>query len=263
MNGPRRLLEQPGPSARLLRAADTHVPSERARRRALVTAGSAAATLAASGSSAAVGGGALFKSALIWLSAGVLGGVVIAGVATSGVPYRAPLERQSTAADVPRAQGPKESTPLPVASSPAIEPMEPAATDPNLAQAPANVQSALGSAARAVPIPNTSPATAGASTPRRFAAASPRSPSLYDELRLIDGARAAAVGRDPRAVLALLDRYEHDYPYGQFVPESLALRIETVARAGDLTQARALAARFRRDYPQHPLVGRVSAALGD
>jgi len=80
---------------------------------------------------------------------------------------------------------------------------------------------------------------------------------------LIDGARAAAVGRDPRAVLALLDRYEHDYPYGQFVPESLALRIETVARAGDLTQARALAARFRRDYPQHPLVGRVSAALGD
>ena len=89
------------------------------------------------------------------------------------------------------------------------------------------------------------------------------SPSLYDQLRLIDDARSAAARRDTAAVFTILDGYDRAYPRGQFVPESLALRIETLARAGDGARARALAARFRHDYPQHPLVARVAAALGD
>jgi hypothetical protein len=265
MNGPRRLLEQPGPSARLLRAADTHVPSERARRRALLAAGSAAATVAASGSATALGGGALLKSALVWLSAGVLGGVVIAVSATSGAPSESTLLSQSalasrSAAAIMRTRGPAAS---PVASSPSIERVEPVPTDSNDLPPPAGMDSALESTGHELPSHAATRAAANAPSLPRVAGNAPSSPNLYDELRLIDGARSAAVDRDPGAVLALLDRYDRAYPHGQFVPEALALRIETLARAGNRSQAQALATRFQRDYPQHPLVGRVGAALGD
>ena len=118
-------------------------------------------------------------------------------------------------------------------------------------------------AAREVPTQDATRTAASAPARLGVADGAAPNPNLYDELRLIDAARAAAAGLDLRAVLAYLDRYDRSYPHGQFVPESLALRIETLARAGDRTQARALAARFRRDYPQHPLVGRVGAAVGD
>jgi hypothetical protein len=105
--------------------------------------------------------------------------------------------------------------------------------------------------------------TASASSVGRFASDERSNPGLYDQLRLIDDARSAAARRDTTAVLAVLDKYDRTYPRGQFVPESLALRIETVARAGDGARARALASQFRHDYPQHPLSARVAAALGD
>lgn len=265
MTGPRRLLDQPGPSARLLRAADAHVPSEQARRAALLAAGSAAATLAASGSAIATGGGALLKSVLVWLGVGALGGATVAVVATNVLPARSPREPASAAAIIASARRgalPPRSAPTPVASAPVSEQAEPVPQARDAARAPANLPSARASEARD---PSTSGAdlALGASSVGRFANDEPASPNLYDQLHLIDEARAAATRHDSSAVLGLLDRYDRAYPRGQFVPESLALRIETLAREGDRARARALAAQFRRDYPQHPLSARVAAALGD
>lgn len=259
MTGPRRLLDQPGPSARLLRAADAHVPSERARRAALLAAGSAAATLAASSSAIAVGGGALLKSALVWLGVGALGGTAVAVVATSVMPARSPRESASAPAIIAsarRAALPPRSAPTPVASAPVSEQAEPVPQARD-ARAPANLPSARASSTSGADL------ALGASSVGRFANDEPAAPNLYDQLHLIDDARGAAARHDASAVLGILDRYDLAYPRGQFVAESLALRIETLARAGDRARARALAAQFRRDYPQHPLSARVAAALGD
>jgi len=64
-------------------------------------------------------------------------------------------------------------------------------------------------------------------------------------------------------VLSTLDRYDQGYPGGHFRPESLALRIEALARLGQREQAAILADRFRRSYPAHPMLGRVRAAVGE
>lgn len=260
MNGPRRLLEQSGPAARLLRAADTHVPGQRARRLALVSAGSAAATIAASGSSAAAGGGVLLKSALVWLSAGALGGAVVT-VAVANVlpsPSRVVPVTASVTAYTPGVRTPLERSAS--ASSSGGERATP--TPPLRDDTPTRIPSQRSATPRDTTEPDRLPA-ASAPSVARSATDERTNPGLYDQLQLIDDARSAAARRDAGAVLALLDQYDRTHPRGQFVPESLALRIETLARTGDRARAQALAARFRRDYPRHPLSTRVTTALGD
>jgi len=224
--------------------------------------GSAAATVAASGSSAAASGGALLKSVLVWLSVGALGGAAVAVVATNAARPQAQLAAGSTSitAVAPRTHLPVEAAPASTVESPAKEQTDPtpAASD----DAPTPVASARVSRPREVAAPD-APLAANANSGSRVANDDRANPNLYDQLRLIDEARSAAARRDTVAVLAILDSYDRSYPRGQFVPESLALRIETVARAGDGARARVLAVQFRRDYPQHPLLARVGAALGD
>jgi hypothetical protein len=88
-------------------------------------------------------------------------------------------------------------------------------------------------------------------------------PGLYEELKWLEAARGAAGRGDYATALSTLDRYDAGYPSGHFRPESMALRIEALSRLGNRDAARALAERFRKSYPAHPLLSRVRAAVGD
>jgi hypothetical protein len=87
-------------------------------------------------------------------------------------------------------------------------------------------------------------------------------PSLFEEQRIIESARAAVARGDARSAFALLDNYEHAYASKQFWPEALALRVEALRASGQLAAARALAADFAQKYPHHPLLQRVRNAVG-
>ena len=264
MNGPRRLIEQPGPSARLLRAAELHVPSERARRRALASAATATATLAVSGGSAALGGGSLLKSALTWLCVGVVGGTAVSVAATSMMSSpQSSVEAQPPAAVELRALGPANSSDAKDATTGEDERVEAVPSERHTERGLAGNQAAREPAPRDMPTANAALAASSAAAVLTFDGGAKPNPSLFEELRLIDAARSAAQRRDTGTVLSSLDRYDRSYPRGHFLPESLALRIETLSRVGDRAHARALAAQFRRDYPQHPLLTRVKVAAGD
>jgi outer membrane protein assembly factor BamD (BamD/ComL family) len=85
-------------------------------------------------------------------------------------------------------------------------------------------------------------------------------PSLVEEQRSIETARAAVARGDSATALATLDDYDRVYGGGQFGPEALALRVEALSAAGQLGRARSLAAEFQRRYPHHPLLTRVQGA---
>jgi TolA-binding protein len=119
--------------------------------------------------------------------------------------------------------------------------------EPKLFGAPASAPVSAGAA----------PTTAAPSN----AGKAPRASSLFDEQRIIESARTAVSRGDSAGALATLDRYQQSYPQGQFVPEALALRIEALSAAGDLTRARSLAAQFQSRYPHHPMLAPVQAAV--
>jgi TolA-binding protein len=90
-----------------------------------------------------------------------------------------------------------------------------------------------------------------ASTPRG------READLREEIALLDTARKALAVGAPRKAMGALDQYRRRYPNGTFVPESLALRIETLTLAGDRATAHTLARGFLKTYPDSPLAERV------
>jgi TolA-binding protein len=85
--------------------------------------------------------------------------------------------------------------------------------------------------------------------------------SLVEEQRVVESARAAVARGDLRAAAAALDNYDRSYPAKQFGPEALALRIEALRGAGQVSEARALAADFARRFPHHPLLQRVQGVV--
>jgi hypothetical protein len=93
------------------------------------------------------------------------------------------------------------------------------------------------------------------------AAPEPARPSLFEEQRAIDSARAAIGGRDFRTALATLDEYERRYQKRQFGPEALALRVQALVGSNQVEAARGLAGEFERRYPHHPLLPRVQMAV--
>ncbi|HEY4159294.1 MAG TPA: hypothetical protein VGM29_14400 [Polyangiaceae bacterium] len=264
MNGPVRLREGSGAAGRLLGAADIDVPSDRARRRAVAFAG-AATTLAAAGTSAAATGSVLLKGIALWFCVGAVGGAVTG--------YGASELSKPRASSAQTAIGVRQATPsLPVRTVSARPP--PAAiVQPPVDGEPAAVPSVVLSAAPArrtasnesvepQEAPAEAPRAAAGSSVAAFATDSPK-PTLTDELKQIEAARAAFGRGDFAAALSALDRYERAYPAGSFRPEALALRIQALSQSGAREQARTLAAQFIQKYPQHPLLSHVRAAVGE
>lgn len=253
MKEPMRLRDSRGPAAELMRGASLPVPNA-ARRRALAFTG-AAVNMAASGTALAAGGAStLVKSVALCVGLGVVGGGVASLAVSSSISSWEASHQPSAVAQPTK---PRRSTPaaeaLPVATPAPPRPSEPEiAPQPQMPVAePAVTANVKGPA----PVKSAPAASAVTATP-------PSRPSLFDEQRMIEKARAAIGRGDAASGMATLDEYERSFDKPQFLPEAIALRVEALSHTGQLERARRLADEFRQRYPRHPLIGRVDASIG-
>jgi hypothetical protein len=241
MNQPLRLRDGVGPARELLRGAELPVPSASRRRALAFTA--AAANLAAGGTALAASGLSVAQSVALCVSLGVVGGGLASlGVSSAISSWEEP--RQATSVSSAAARPATLQREIPPAVASAATAAETAAAE----LAPA-VEPDAAPSVQAEPV-----SRSAASVPSRVIAARP---TLFDEQRVIESARAAIAGGDAPGALKLLDSYERRFPSGQFQPEALALRVEALRGRGEVGRAKSLAAEFARRYPQHPLSLRV------
>lgn len=191
-----------------------------------------------------------------WI-AGVVGVAVLSGAGLFAI-----AERESSPLPSPseRAVSHPVSTELVATgdrvSSGAVDPLPPAPL-------PSQDVETLPSVAAAPP----KSATATAKPPKRpdaARAASSEAPvsSLRRELELIDEARRALRGGDGAACLSSVERYESEFPAGQFSNEGQVMRIEALALVGNRDKAGRLAHEFLRSNPKSPYADRVRSVLG-
>lgn len=200
------------------------------------TAGSATAATAASAG---------------WTGALVVGAVIVAVVAGSFT------ARSRAPASIPvRSSVPVISTPMATPSS--VMPVgQPA---PSLA-APTP------QATVATPVSSPSPvhpAPSATVTARRPSATIDESPdALEEEQRLLGAAQRALTQTDAAGALATIRAHARRFPRGTLAEERDALEIRALLLAQREDEARALAARFRRRYPDSVFIATIDARLGD
>jgi len=250
MNEPMRLRDGQGAARRLMAGAVLRVPS--ASRRRAVAFTSAAATMGASATVVAASATSVAKGFLLCVAIGAAGGGVMS-LAASETIARFDTKAESHAQPGPR---PHDAPAVPRASSqaPAVVAVEPPpeVTAPVLVVPDANGKGKS---------PMRDEAFASGRDALEAPAKGRTQPSLFEEQRIIESARAAVARGDTRSAFSLLDDYEHAYASKQFGPEALALRVEALRNNGQLAAARALAADFARRYPHHPLLQRVQGAV--
>ena len=181
-----------------------------------------AANAATSNATAAAGA----TTAWPWVSAGVLGLVIVGAVVGT---------RMNRPAREPQAVYPAVTTPRLPAPPPEVSP-QPTATV-------------------AEPLPRVA-----APSQRSGAAAS--GGDLRDQVAFLDSARAAMSAGANRRALEILRRYQDKYPMGSFRPEAIALRVDVLVKLGRDSEARALAERFVAEHRGSLLARRVADAAG-
>lgn len=150
----------------------------------------------------------------------------------------------------------KESSGPPAVASVTVEAKPAQATPPPPFLAPLPVASAP-----VEPPSASAPPSATAPTATALAAPSKPTPTLGDELHLLDEARAALDGGDTGRALALLNRHDTDFRGGSLAPEAMALRVEVYARSGDRDSAAHLGTRFLALYGNRPQAQRVRSIV--
>jgi hypothetical protein len=222
---------------RLLQAAVENRPSRTATSRMAKALGVTAAlgvttgavkTLAASAaaSEAAAGTSVVWP----WVSAGVIGLVVAGAVVGTRMRQVPPPPPRAT----PAAATAAVTAPAPPEPPPGVLMPEPSAAIETRPSPPA-------------PSRRSRPATTG---------------ELADQIAFIDAAREALAKGADRAALELLRRYQDKYPAGSFRPEATALKVETLVKLGQQSEARALAERFVAEHRGSLLAARVAALAG-
>lgn len=263
MTEPTRLREDGDPSeVELLASASGDAPSNATARRTLAALGIAAGVTAPSGgaegasANGAAGGGqaapasgglTLSGSSLPWV--GLAAVAALLGWAVAGGALEPEPQRLEPIAFPVAGVGPDERTPE--------NPSEPDA----LAAVPVEETSGFVELGEEGDEPR--PARA---PDRRALAASPEGPvaaapswTLTDEIAALDRARRALEG-EPEIALAELAAYRARFPGGALTPEADALRVEALARAGRLAEAKEAAERYGREHPDSPHTERVEAA---
>ncbi|MHB8877703.1 MAG: hypothetical protein ACYC8T_28770 [Myxococcaceae bacterium] len=110
------------------------------------------------------------------------------------------------------------------------------------------------------PIQPLSPEPRRETKPAR-AQASARDFDLSDERSLIEMARTALTRRETEKALQVLREHGQRFPKGQLLEERESLLVQALVNAGQLDDARARAAEFRRRFPESMLLPAVEAAL--
>jgi Outer membrane lipoprotein len=90
----------------------------------------------------------------------------------------------------------------------------------------------------------------------------PPGTALSSEVALLDLARTALAGHDPKSALAALGNYDRAFPRGALAQEATLMRIDALLQAGDRAGAVALADAFLRADPRGPYAKRVRDMLG-
>lgn len=191
-----------------------------------------------------------------WIS-GALGAAVLSGIALVAMSERRspPSPEASGARPVPGAHVPRgvstadHATSAPPAElAPAVLPSRGVETLPSVVAASPKVA-----------VPPSKPSTRRDATNE----ASPAAPvsSLRRELELVEAARRALRGGNGSACLSSVDRYEQEFPSGQFSQEGQVMRIEALALIGSREKAGGLAHAFLADNPTSPYAERVRSVL--
>jgi hypothetical protein len=253
MNEPMRLRDGEGPARLLMAGAVMRVPS--ASRRRAVAFTSAAATMGASATAVAAGATSVMKSFLLCVAIGAAGGGAMS-LAASETIARFDAKAESHARPSPRSIDAPELSPGSLPAPAAVVEALPAVAEPAPVVPVAKEVSGKGKS------PTRDEGAARGRDGLEALGKARTEPSLFEEQRIIESARAAVARGDTRSAFALLDNYEHAYASKQFWPEALALRVEALRGSGQLAAARALAADFSQKYPHHPLLQRVQNAVG-
>jgi TolA-binding protein len=85
---------------------------------------------------------------------------------------------------------------------------------------------------------------------------------LHEEIALLDRARAAVRAGDGTGALAMLSDYQRRFGRGTFSQEATVLRVEALAKSGQMSAARKLGERFLAAHPESPHAERIERLLG-
>jgi hypothetical protein len=112
-----------------------------------------------------------------------------------------------------------------------------------------------------VPVPNVAPVT-----PKAVARVAPqalqKSATLTQEIEAVDRVRSALGRGDIRGAFMALDAYSRTYPRGRLSLEAEVLRIDALARSGQVESAKRRAEAFLRNNPKSALSSRVRRIVG-
>jgi outer membrane protein assembly factor BamD (BamD/ComL family) len=84
-------------------------------------------------------------------------------------------------------------------------------------------------------------------------------PTLAQEVAVLDEARRAVAGARGAEAMAVLDRYQRDFPRGRLGHEAALVRMQALIQQGNHAAAAQLAEQFLKANPNSPLAPRVRA----
>ncbi len=87
-------------------------------------------------------------------------------------------------------------------------------------------------------------------------------PSLADEVKAIQRAKAELSGGNPRGALKELDAYRESFPRGRLAQEAMVLRIEALSASGNQAAAKRLGEQFLENNEKSPYADRIKSVLG-
>jgi hypothetical protein len=272
MTDPERISKRSrGLAAQLLQAGAEEQPAEASMQQTLAALGVSAAVVTTTSAASAAAGTAKATSALgagagtaglgataaggtvkavsaallvKWIGIGVVGGVGLAGAAAvaTGPATKPPVSQTAVAA----AAQPRPAQPL-AAPTPA---------EPELPSAATEVP-----AIDVLPTPTAAASHVSSSELNTAAPALEVGAPLAAEVAYVDRARALLAAGQAEQGLALLRSYEREFPEARLLPEVLFLQLETCARVGRQSEARAAAQRLLDGFPKSPHASRARKLL--
>jgi hypothetical protein len=257
MNEPKRWIDEGPPRAveRLLEAAAAEQPSDASLRRVLAGVGLGIGTTgaAATGAAATAGGGAALATTKSAVVAGAWTKWVVLSVVATGAGATVVQQSQSGAERPTAAVTAKVSARPTPAPSPSPKPevlvAMPAAAEPIIAEPVIAEPPVVASPRTQAPRVKT--------TPLPEVEAPIDAEKLAEEVRAVDRARSALAAGRAAETLAALDDYDRRFGGRRFAPEALYLRMQALLALGRNAEARNIAERLVRSFPQSPHTARA------
>ncbi|AKU99501.1 hypothetical protein AKJ09_06165 [Labilithrix luteola] len=191
-------------------------------------------------------GGSYLHAILLVLVVGAGSGAAV----TFGRSAKGPLATGDVVSNVVNQPSPAPNTPSSATSA--------AAPDDRKNEAPSITPESLPSVAVTVGSPSKAPSAMPSMNASDVAS---DAETLVRETPRVDAARAALTRGDAASTLRLLDAYDREFPRGTFTVEVTVLRVEALAQAGHLDEARRLGRRFLATHREGPYARRVGVVL--